>query len=189
LQYKDRVLRGMFHEVADKQAVEVKGHLKWFNYVKGYGFVTTDDGQDVFLHLSCLRKAGLSFIEEGSEIWCNAVDGTRGLQAVVVTQVRPVVASDQPMQYQSETAEAMGQSGSGMIEPEGELLDATVKWFNKIRGYGFLNVENSAADIFLHVEVLRRCGIALVQPGDRLKVTLEEGDKGLAAKSAYPVAE
>lgn len=177
----------MFHEVADKQAVEVRGHLKWFNYVKGYGFVTTDDGQDVFLHLSCLRKAGLSFVEEGSEIWCNAVNGSRGLQAIAVTQVRPVVASDQPRQYQAEDASVMEQHGSAIGEPDGDYLNATVKWFNKIRGYGFLNVENSPTDIFLHVEVLRRSGIAVVQPGDRLKVTLEEGDKGLAAKTVYMV--
>lgn len=177
----------MFHEVADKQAVEVKGHLKWFNYVKGYGFVTTDDGQDVFLHLSCLRKAGLSFVEEGSEIWCNAVNGSRGLQATAVTQVRPVMASEQPRQFQAEDASAMGQPGSELPEQDGELLNATVKWFNKIRGYGFLNVENTPTDIFLHVEVLRRGGIAVVQPGDKLKVTLEEGDKGLAAKTVYQV--
>lgn len=177
----------MFHEVADKQAVEVRGHLKWFNYVKGYGFVTTDDGKDVFLHLSCLRKAGLSFIEEGSEIWCNAVDGSRGLQATVVTQVRPVIASEPSRQYQSEAATAIGQPGDASQEADGELLDATVKWFNKIRGYGFLNVDGSASDIFLHVEILRRCGLALVQPGDRLKVTLEEGDKGLAARTVFPL--
>ena len=175
----------MFHEVADKQAVEIKGHLKWFNYVKGYGFVTTEDGQDVFLHLSCLRKAGLSFVEEGSEIWCNAVNGSRGLQATEVTQVRPVIAGSRGAQFQAESTAQMGQPGMAVPEPEGDLLDATVKWFNKIRGYGFLNVENSPTDIFLHVEVLRRSGIAVVQPGDRLKITLEEGDKGLAAKTVF----
>jgi len=179
----------MFHEVADKQAVEVKGHLKWFNYVKGYGFITTDDGRDVFLHLSCLRKAGLSFVEEGSEIWCNAVDGSRGLQATAVTQVRPALNREAPSQYQSEIADAGLQQGQVPVEAEGDLLDATVKWFNKIRGYGFLNVENTPSDIFLHIEVLRRCGMTTVQPGDRLRVTLEEGDKGLAARTVFPVED
>lgn len=172
----------------DKQELEVRGHLKWFNYVKGYGFVTTDDGHDVFLHLSCLRKAGLSFVEEGSEIWCNALDGPRGLQATVVTQVRPVLATETPPQFQSEMQDLSSiQPGGAAPDTEEGLLDATVKWFNKIRGYGFLNVDNSPSDIFLHVEVLRRCGITTVQPGQRLKVTLEEGDKGLSAKSVYAV--
>ncbi len=174
----------MFQEVAEKQTIEVGGHLKWFNYVKGYGFVTTDDGRDVFLHLSCLRKAGLSFVEEGSEIWCMAVEGARGLQAVSVTQVRPANPDNSPQQQQTEIPSGtMSQPGDLSEEPPENEIGAVVKWFNKIRGYGFLTAENTPSDIFLHIEVLRRSGITTVQPGQQLRITLEEGDKGLSART------
>ena len=171
----------MFHEPANKPSVELGGHLKWFNYVKGYGFITTHDGQDVFLHLSCLRKAGLSFVEEGSEIWCDAVEGPRGLQAVAVTQVRPATTEAVMQQQSRMDPQQAGQPGDSPDHDASAMVPATVKWFNKIRGYGFLNVDGNPSDIFLHIEVLRRSGLSQVQPGQRLLVTLEEGDKGLSA--------
>jgi CspA family cold shock protein len=172
----------MAHEVAEGQPFDVNGRLKWFNYVKGYGFVTTDDGRDVFLHLSCLRKAGLSFVEDGSEIWCTAVDGERGLQATAVTQVRPALPGSGPQQAQTEIPGGEAQMGGSLDDQPVDAIPASVKWFNKVRGYGFLTAEGVSSDVFLHVEVLRRAGISTVMPGQQLSISVEESGKGLSAR-------
>lgn len=184
----------------DAAALEVRGHLKWFNYVKGYGFVTASDGRDVFLHLSCLRKAGLSFIDEGAEIWCEATEGPRGLQAQTVLQVRPA-----NRETVDQTPQQM-QAGSAAVAPGGHPSDvesasldrrrgpganddspleehvATVKWFNRIRGYGFLSISEDDPDVFIHIETLRRVGLTVVQPGESLRVMVQRSKKGLLAR-------
>ena len=59
-----------------------KGTVKWFNATKGFGFITTEDGKDVFAHFSQIQDAGFKTLDEGQEVAFGIEDGQRGPQAV-----------------------------------------------------------------------------------------------------------
>jgi len=63
------------------------GTVKWFNKEKGYGFITTDEGNDVFVHFSQIEKDGFKSLEEGENVSFNVVDGDKGPQAENVKSV------------------------------------------------------------------------------------------------------
>lgn len=153
----------------------VTGKVKWYDAEKGYGFVVpSEGGPDVMVHAACVRAAGLSSLEEGATVSLTVVRGDRGLQATEVISVsagEPVTESDEPK-------EARPTEIAAEAEAEGEFLPARVKWFNKQKGFGFLNVFGDPADVFVHMETLRRHGFQDLQPGEALCVRLVSGPRG-----------
>ena len=149
------------------ETVRVIGRVKWFDSAKGYGFIvaeSTSDASlsgDVMLHITCLRDYGESYADEGARIVCDAVRGERGWQTVnIIEMERPkaIVAREQG------------------VAPNFERV--TVKWFNRTRGYGFVQREGDDADIFVHAVVLRKAGYEEVEPGTVLDVVIDTGSKG-----------
>lgn len=65
-----------------------KGTVKWFNNQKGYGFITAEDGKDVFVHFSGLNMEGFKTLEEGAAVEFDITDGAKGPQAVNVEVVK-----------------------------------------------------------------------------------------------------
>ena len=65
-----------------------KGTVKWFNNQKGYGFITAEDGKDVFVHFSGLNMEGFKTLEEGAAVEFDLTDGAKGPQAVNVEVVK-----------------------------------------------------------------------------------------------------
>ncbi|HCN75307.1 cold-shock protein [Pseudolactococcus plantarum] len=63
-----------------------QGTVKWFNAEKGFGFITGQDGKDVFVHFSAIQTDGFKTLEEGQAVSYDVEDGARGLQAVNVTR-------------------------------------------------------------------------------------------------------
>ena len=152
-----------------QDVVRVSGRVMWFNSVKGYGFLTPDGGQgDVFLHHSVLRAAGHEEIKEGATLECDAVNGPKGLQAVGIISV------------DNSTAEAihLDDDDYQLVEPEGDFLEATTKWFNVEKGYGFVTSGEDAPDIFIHIKALRRLGVDQLLPGQNLRIRVGTGPKG-----------
>jgi CspA family cold shock protein len=159
---------------ADLEVVQVSGRIKWFDVAKGFGFIVPDDGlPDVLLHVTCLRRDGYQAAHEGARIVVEAAKRSRGLQALKVVSLDDSTAihpSELPMPRTHE-----------IVVPTSGLEAATVKWFNRLRGFGFLTRGEGTPDIFVHMETLRRYGIAELKPGERVFVRYGDGSKGCMA--------
>lgn len=64
-----------------------KGHVKWFNASKGYGFISQEEGGDVFVHFSAIQGDGYKSLDEGQEVEFEVVNGAKGPQAANVVKV------------------------------------------------------------------------------------------------------
>ena len=173
----DRTRREAPQDLAGDSAldlIQISGRIKWFDVAKGFGFIVPDNGMpDVLLHVTCLRRDGYQSANEGARIVVEAVQRPRGLQAFRIVSLDESTAihpSELPL-----------PRTHVQVTPTSGLEFATVKWFNRLRGFGFLTRGEGTPDIFVHMETLRRYGIAELKPGERVYVRFGDGSKGLMA--------
>ena len=160
--------------------VAASGTIKWFDVTRGFGFAVADDLAlgDILIHFSVLEPHGRRSLPEGARVDTRSVRRGRGYQA------REIVAIDTSGAVEEAASRPPRRAGEDRIDPIA-LIDAAgpfepmaVKWFNRLKGYGFLVRESDGVDVFVHMETLRRAGFAAVEPEQSLRARVVAGRKG-----------
>ena len=161
----------------EEDSTPVSGRVKWFDPAKGFGFVIADAPEqsgDILLHANVLRNFGQSSVADGAAISIRVQHTPRGVQATEVLSIQPPEPEDDvPPREGTTIDERLGEGRP--LEP------ARVKWFDKAKGFGFANTFGRKEDIFLHLDVLRRAGLADLQPGEAVALRVVEGRRGRLA--------
>ena len=156
---------------------EGKGIVKFFNPQKGFGFIVRDDGgEDVFVHISAVEQAGLTDLADGQPLEFTLVDRGGRISA---TNLR---IDGEPLAV--ERAERAPQR-----QLTGEKASGTVKFFNSMKGFGFIQRDDGQPDAFVHISAVERAGIPTLNEGDRLEFEIEVDRRGkYAAVNLQPIS-
>nr|WP_281253426.1 cold shock domain-containing protein [Sphingomonas guangdongensis] len=159
-------------------AVAYAGTVKWFDMTRGFGFVVADDPEvgDILLHFSVLNDHGRRSLPEGARVVCEAVRRDRGVQATRILSIDLSDAVEPPRARPPGGGDRADRLR--MVDQAGPFEPVTVKWFNRLKGYGFLVRPDDSGDIFVHMETLRRAGIEEVDPEEPLRARIVDGGKG-----------
>ena len=160
---------------------EATGVVKFFNAQKGFGFVVRDDGgEDVFVHISAVEQAGLTGLAEGQPMGFTLVDrGGRISATELKIDGEPMPVEDRgPPRDRDAGGGAPRGAGGPQRQLTGEKATGTVKFFNAMKGFGFIQRDDGQPDAFVHISAVERAGMPTLNEGDRLAFELEVDRRG-----------
>src|SRR3954471_9176485 len=168
---------------------EGKGGVKFFNGQKGFGFIVRDDGgEDVFVHISAVEQAGLTGLADGQPLSFTLVDrGGRISATDLKIEGDPLPVTEHAPREPRAGGGGFGDRGGGgggggpQRQLTGEKASGTVKFFNAMKGFGFISRDDGQPDAFVHISAVERAGLPTLNEGDRVEFELEVDRRGKTA--------
>lgn len=163
---------------------EGKGVVKFFNAQKGFGFIVQDGGgEDVFVHISAVEQAGLAGLAEGQPLGYTLVDRGGKISATdLVIEGDPLPVEERAPRQDRFGGESRGGFGDRPPRVQrtltGETATGTVKFFNSMKGFGFIQRDDGQPDAFVHISAVERAGMGTLNEGDRVKFDIEVDNRG-----------
>jgi CspA family cold shock protein len=170
----------------DEALVKLTGTMKWFDATRGFGFLVSEQAKgDVLVHFSVLKEHDRRSLPEGAVVECLVVEQERGLQARKILSIDLSNAVVPEVARSKSTGERVDPSA--LIDDAGAFEPVRVKWFNRLKGYGFLvREDDDSQDIFIHMETVRRGNLSDLSPDEPLRARIAIGRKGPLAVEVEP---
>ena len=161
----------------------VRALVKWYVPAKGYGFLAPADGSaDLFCHAAVVEASGHTMLPQGAAVTCEIAHGDKGPQVSRIIAVEPVPARDNDA-VNGPPPPVYHDSARHDREPAGPAVEVlgTVKFYDPVRGFGFVVPDDGSREVFVHMSALDRSGLDDLEPGQRVSVWVEEVPRGLQA--------